>query len=193
MIIIGQCLVSEEIFEEQFVCDLAACKGACCVEGESGAPVEMDELPLLEASLEAANEFMTKKGKAAIAAKGNYVLDNDGDLVTTLVGNHGECAYAFFDDGGIAKCSFEKAFLEGKSTWRKPVSCHLYPIRLGKSAQYITVNYHRWLLCEPACACGIKMKVPVYRFLKDALVRRFGVSWYVELEQASGLWRNAQQ
>lgn len=192
MIIVGNCLVSEEIFEEHFVCDLGACKGACCVEGESGAPLGTEELELLESSFSAAKTLMNEAGLSAVNEKGLYQYDADGDLVTTLVGEHGACAYAIFDENGTAQCSFEKAFAAGLTQWKKPLSCHLYPIRLGRSGDYTTVNFHRWQLCEPACACGSRLKIPVYRFLRESLIRQFGEYWFSELEQAFSIWQLQQ-
>jgi hypothetical protein len=189
MIIIGQTLVSEELLEEQFVCDLNACKGACCIEGESGAPLEQDELLKLEDSLEAARPYMRPEGIAVIDAEGPYTVDDDGDFVTSLVGKHGECAFVTFDEKGIAKCSLEQAYNDGRTSWKKPISCHLYPIRLAQLKEYVAVNYHRWQVCEPACACGKSLKVPVYKFLKEPLIRRFGVAWYSELEEVAVAWK----
>ena len=189
MIIIGQTLVSEELLEEQFVCDLNACKGACCIEGESGAPLDQDELLKLEDSLEAARPYMRPEGIAVIDAEGPYTVDDDGDFVTSLVGKHGECAFVTFDEKGIAKCSLEQAYNDGRTSWKKPISCHLYPIRLAQLKEYVAVNYHRWQVCEPACACGKSLKVPVYKFLKEPLIRRFGVAWYSELEEVAVAWK----
>ncbi|MFN6378278.1 MAG: DUF3109 family protein [Flavobacteriales bacterium] len=189
MIIVGDALISEEIFEEHFVCDLNACKGACCVEGESGAPLTEDELPLLEMAYPAAKEYMTPEGIRAIENEGIYTEDDDGDLVTTLVGHHGACSFVFYDEKGIAKCALEKAYLEGKTNWKKPLSCHLYPIRLTKLKEYIGVNYHRWPICKPACDCGSALQVPVYRFLKEPLIRKFGEEWYAQLEEVYKLWK----
>lgn len=181
MIIIGETLVSEEIFEEYFVCDLNACKGACCIEGDSGAPLDPEELDELDRVFDEVKPHLRPEGIEALETKGLYEVDDDGDFVTTLVGDHGACAYVTYNDQGIAMCGLEKAFLEGKTSWKKPISCHLYPIRLSKLSEYVAVNYHRWGLCEPACACGAKLKVPVYRFLREPLIRRFGESWYEEL------------
>jgi hypothetical protein len=189
MIIVGQTLVSEELLEEQFVCDLNACKGACCIEGESGAPLEHEELLLLEESLEAVRPYLRSEGIAVIDQQGPYTVDNDGDFVTSLVGKHGACAFVTFDEKGVAKCGLEQAYNDGKTTWKKPISCHLYPVRLAKLNEYIAVNYHRWQVCEPACACGKALKVPVYKFLKEPLVRRFGQDWYDELEQIAAVWK----
>lgn len=189
MIIVGQTLVSEELLEECFVCDLNACKGACCIEGESGAPLEQDELLLLEDSLEAVRPYMRPEGIAVIDEQGPYTVDDDGDFVTSLVGKHGACAFVTFDEKGIAKCALEQAYNDGKTSWKKPISCHLYPVRLAKLKEYTAVNYHRWQVCEPACACGKSLKVPVYKFLKDPLTRRFGSDWYRELEEIAAVWK----
>ncbi|MFO0359898.1 MAG: DUF3109 family protein [Flavobacteriales bacterium] len=189
MIIVGDALISEDIFEEHFVCDLNACKGDCCVEGESGAPLDEEEIPLLKEAYPAAKAYMTQEGIDAIERDGIFVEDNDGDLVTTLVGPHAACTFVFYDEKGIAKCALEKAYLEGKTTWKKPLSCHLYPIRLTKLKEYIGVNYHRWPICAPACECGSKLHVPVFKFLKDPLIRKFGAEWYSHLEEAYQLWK----
>jgi hypothetical protein len=193
MIIVGKALVSEEIFEEHFVCDLAACKGACCVEGESGAPLNQEELPQLEAAYPHVKSYLRPEGIAAIDKKGLYELDSDGDFVTPLVGRHGECAFAIFDPDGTAKCGLEKAYLDGKTEWKKPISCHLYPIRLADLGEYIGVNYHRWPICAPACECGSKLQVPVYRFLREPLIRQFGSDWYEELELVYQNWKNSDK
>jgi hypothetical protein len=189
MIIVGSALVSEEIFEEHFVCDLAACKGACCVEGESGAPLLEEELSMLESIEHLVRPYLLAEGIAALQEKGLYERDVDGDWVTPLVGHHGACAYAIFDADGTAKCGIEKAFLDGKIAWQKPISCHLYPIRLQSLAEYTAVNYHRWPICAPACECGSKLQVPVYKFLKSPLTRTFGEEWYTELEATFQVWK----
>lgn len=189
MIIVGQTLVSEDLFDEQFVCDLSACKGACCVEGESGAPLEQDELLRIDENLDAVLPFMRQEGIRALKENGPYTVDSDGDFVTSLVGNHGECVFVTFDEMGIAKCALEQAYNAGATGWKKPISCHLYPIRLAKLTEYVAVNYHRWQVCEPACACGKSLQVPVYRFLKEPLIRRFGEAWYAELEEVASQWK----
>lgn len=188
MIIIGQTLVSEDLLEEHFVCDLNACKGACCVEGESGAPLEQNELALLEQNLDAVKPYMRKEGVSVVEAQGPFSLDDDGDFVTPLIGKHGECAFVTFDERGIAKCALEQAFIDGKTNWKKPISCHLYPVRLAKLTDFVAVNYHRWQVCEPACSCGKSLKVPVYKFLREPLIRKFGEAWYTELEEVAGQW-----
>lgn len=182
MIIVGETLVSEEILEEQFVCDLHACKGACCIEGSSGAPLTTEETDKLEEIYDAVRPYMREEGIRAIEEQGLFQVDEDNDLVTTLVDGNKECAFVIFDESGIAKCALEKAYNEGQTDWKKPISCHLYPIRLQKLTAYTGVNYHRWQVCNPACDCGQKLKVPVYKFLKEPLIRRFGDAWYEELE-----------
>jgi hypothetical protein len=182
MFIVGGTLVSEELFDEQFVCDLNACKGACCVEGSSGAPLETDELDKLEEVYEQVKPYMRQEGIKAIEELGLYQMDTDGDLVTTLVNGNKECSFVTFDQNGIAKCALEQAYNDGKTEWKKPISCHLYPVRLQKLTEYTAVNYHRWQVCKPACECGKALQVPVYKFLKDPLVRKFGAEWYQELD-----------
>jgi hypothetical protein len=188
MIIVGNTLVSEDLFEQQFVCDLNACKGACCIEGESGAPLEQDELLRIDENLEAVKPFMRQEGIQAMDKSGPYVVDDDGDFVTSLVGQHGECVFVNFDEKGIAKCALEQAFYAGATNWKKPISCHLYPVRLAKLTEYVAVNYHKWQVCEPACACGKSLKVPVYKFLREPLIRRFGEDWFAELEEVAQQW-----
>jgi Protein of unknown function (DUF3109) len=183
MFIVGGTLVSEELFEEKFVCDLNACKGACCVEGSSGAPLDAEELSQLEDAYESTKSYMRSEGIKAIEELGLYQMDDDGDLVTTLVEGNKECSFVTFDQNGIAKCALEQAFNDGKTAWKKPISCHLYPVRLQKLTEYTAVNYHRWQICKPACECGSKLQVPVFKFLKEPLVRKFGEQWYAELSE----------
>lgn len=181
MIQIGDKLVSLDIIEEKFVCDLESCKGECCVSGDSGAPLELHELEEIEKAYPVVKQYLQPEAVQSIEKYGFYLKDADGDLVTPLVNGNRECAYTIFEDG-IAKCSFEKAFFEGKITFRKPVSCHLYPIRIQKLKNYEAVNYDRWDICSAACTLGKKLQVPVYKFLKDALIRKYGETWYQELE-----------
>lgn len=188
MIAIDNTLVSEDILEKKFVCDLNACKGACCVAGDSGAPLDKEELEKLDGVLDAVKPYMTKKGLKAVEKSGTYVVDGDGDYTTTLVAPGEECAFVYFDEQNIAKCAIEKAYLEKKIDWQKPISCHLYPIRIKKTKTYDAVNYDRWSVCKPACTCGEKLNVPVYKFLKTPLIRKYGNSWYKQLEQAAKLF-----
>jgi hypothetical protein len=184
MIAIGNTLVSEELLEEKFVCDLSRCKGACCVEGVSGAPLEEGEPALLEKNYAAFRPFMTAEGIRAVAEQGLHTVDADGDRVTPLVGDHGACAYAIFENG-VAACAIEKAHAAGRSGFQKPVSCHLYPGRVTAYKSFEAVNYHAWDICSPACALGRSLRVPVFRFVKAALVRRFGGDWFRALDAAA--------
>ncbi|MEZ4737976.1 MAG: DUF3109 family protein [Flavobacteriales bacterium] len=181
-------LISEDLFEKRFVCDLNACKGACCVAGESGAPLTQDEAELLKELWPKIKPYIPEKGRRAIEADGVSEVDDDGDLVTTLVEGRGECAFTVFDEKGIALCGVEKAWKAGAIPFRKPLSCHLYPIRVVKLADHDGLNYHKWPICKPACECGAKLNVPVYRFLKDALIRAYGEEWYAELEEIHTAW-----
>jgi hypothetical protein len=180
MIIIGETIVSEDIFDTHFVCDLNACKGACCVEGNSGAPLKEEEVEELKKAWPAVKPLLTEEYQQVVEKVGFAVTDEDGDLTTPLVVENGPCAFLFHDENGWAKCAYETAFLAGKTTWKKPISCHLYPIRLTKLKDYIGVNYHRWGICAPACDCGSKLQVPLYRFLQEPLVRAFGQAWMDE-------------
>ncbi|MEZ4808348.1 MAG: DUF3109 family protein [Flavobacteriales bacterium] len=180
-------LLSEDLFEKRFVCDLNACKGACCVAGESGAPLEREEAAKLKKLWPKIKPYIPEKGQRAVEAQGNSVVDTDGDLVTPLVGEMGECAYTVFENG-IALCGIEKAWKDGAVDFRKPISCHLYPIRVVKLAEHDGLNYHKWPICKPACSCGAKLDVPVFRFLKDALTRQYGEQWYAELEEIHAAW-----
>lgn len=174
-------MVSSEILSEAFVCDLQKCKGACCVEGDSGAPLEKKELGILEKNIDKIIPFLTKKGIKAINDQGVYIKDEDGDWVTPLVGNMKECAYTIFENGQ-AKCGIEKAHEASKIKFRKPISCHLYPIRIQRLKHYEAVNYHRWDICSAACKLGKRLRVPVYKFLKAPLIRKFGSGWYKKLQ-----------
>lgn len=175
---INNVLVSDAIVEAQFVCDLKRCKGACCVAGDAGAPLEAEEIDILKKEKDEIFPYLTEKGKIVIEEQGVAIEDSDGDDVTPLV-NGKECAYTVFDENGIASCGIEKAYEDGAIQFRKPLSCHLYPIRIGKlrSGQE-TVNYHEWKICTPACTLGQQLQVPIYKFVKDALIRKYGKEWY---------------
>lgn len=177
-------IVSTQIFERQFVCDLSACKGACCIEGNGGAPVTKEEVEIIEAHLDKILPFMRPEGIAAIQAQGVVYEDEDFEPATTLV-NGKECAFVYFDQTNTAKCAIEKAHREGHIDFIKPISCHLYPIRTKQFSEYTALNYEKWDICEPACACGEKLDVPVYKFLKEPLIRAFGQTFYQELEVVS--------
>ncbi|MEQ8583457.1 MAG: DUF3109 family protein [Marinoscillum sp.] len=180
MIQIDQTLISDDIKEQFFVCDLDKCKGACCVEGDLGAPLEKDELADMEEVMEVVKPYLSAEAVAALESNGAYLLDEEGDFSTTTIDNK-ECAFAFYDDKKILKCSIEQAWRDGKTSIQKPISCHLYPIRVAKLHEFLALNYDRWHICAPACELGEKLSVPVYKFLKDPLIRRFGQEWYQRL------------
>lgn len=185
MVEIGNTVVSFELFEQQFCCDLGVCKGECCIEGDSGAPLEDGELQLLEDVLPVVWGDLSDVCKEEIDKHGVAYTDEDGDLVTSIV-NGRECVFSFVDKGdGVRKCAIEKAYREGKTDFYKPISCHLYPVRLTEYKDFTAVNYHRWSVCACAERNGAKLKLPVYKFLKAPLVRRFGAEWYAELERAA--------
>lgn len=188
MIAVENTLISEDVINKQFVCDLNACKGACCVAGDSGAPLNKDELPILESVLEQVKPYMVPKGIKAVEKHGSYVVDEDGDYTTTLVSDKAECAFVYFDEKKTALCAIEKAYTEGKITWKKPISCHLYPIRVSNLKAHEALNYDKWDVCKPACACGKKLQVPVYKFLKEPLIRKYGKDWYKKLEKTAQLY-----
>ncbi len=174
-------LVSSELFSKQFVCNLSACKGACCVEGDTGAPLEKKEIRQIERSLDKIKPYMTKAGIKAVEKEGVSYLDSFDDPVTMLV-NGKECAFVFRDENGITKCAIEKSYREKKIKFNKPISCHLYPIRVKKMEKFESLNYDRWSICKDACTLGKELKVPVYRFLKEPIVRAYGEDFYKEME-----------
>lgn len=181
-------LISEDIFEKRFVCDLNACKGACCEQGDSGAPITPEEAAGIEKHYEAIKPYMTGRGKKAVEKQGYSVVDMDGELVTPLVAEYQECAFAKKDKQGIWKCGIEQAYRNGEIPVHKPLSCHLYPIRVKKMRYHDALNYDQWDVCKPACTCGAKLDVPVFRFLKDPLIRAYGKEWYDELEIVYHEW-----
>lgn len=184
MIIVQDVLISEEIIEEQFMCNLDACKGACCWEGDYGAPLEDQEIEILEAEFPNIVPYLTEEGKQSIEKEGLYSFyKEEQDFGTPLLQN-GACAYLTYDELGIAKCGIEKAFLAGATSFKKPISCHLYPIRIQSAAKtsYDLMNYDRWEICSAACTLGKKQKMPVYQFVKDALIRKYGKAFYEELD-----------
>ena len=181
-------IISTEILTECFACDLSACKGDCCVEGNAGAPLDVDEVDILEEEWENYAPYMTEAGRRVIEKEGFMVVDSDGDYTTPLVDN-AACAYAFEEDG-VTFCAIERAYREGKCSFLKPISCHLYPIRVKqfRNGTY-GLNYHRWAVCRDAVECGKKLGVPVYKALKEPIIRRFGEDFYKALECAEELLR----
>ena len=180
MIQINDTVVSEIILEKKFVCNLDKCMGACCIEGDAGAPLEHNELEELENVFPFVKEYLSEKNIAALE-EDLYTVDTDGEFVTQLVDGK-ECAFVFFDEKGITKCSIEQAHLDGKTDFKKPISCHLFPVRLTTYKNFTAVNYSHWDICDDACSFGEQLGVQTYQFLKEPLIRRFGQEWFEELE-----------
>lgn len=186
MIQIQNTILSDDIFEEHFICNLAKCKGACCVEGDSGAPLEQEEFEQIKSILPEIWDNLSSQAQQLIEAQGIAYTDYDGELVTSII-NGRECVFTYFDEDGTCKCSIEKAYREGRISVQKPISCHLYPIRLQKLSEFTAVNYNRWSICKPAIKLGKKEGVKIYQFLKEPLIRKFGEEWYNEVCEAAKL------
>lgn len=183
MIIIDDKIISDDVLEKQFVCDLAKCKGACCVKGDGGAPLEKHEKELLPEIYEHVKPFLSEEGIKAIEQKGFSTFDKEENVwATPLRNSDTACVYVNFDDNGITYCGIEKAFEAGKIDFQKPVSCHLYPIRITKHTTFEAVNYEKWDICAAACKLGEHLQVPVYQFLKAPLIRKYGEGFYAALE-----------
>ena len=187
MIQIDDKLISEDLFSEEFVCNLAKCKGICCVEGDAGAPLDEDETHILDEIYPKIKPYLRPEGIQAIEEQGTYTLDFEGDLVTPLV-NNAECAYVIFDEKGNTKCAIEKAYEDGVIDWQKPISCHLYPIRITEYSNFSAINYHEWDICSDACTLGKELGVKVYQFLKKPLIRKYGEEFYQTLSEAAEEW-----
>ncbi len=184
MVEIGHTIVSRDIFGEFFLCDLFRCKGACCIEGDSGAPLTSEEAIEIEKNYPVFEVYLSGIHKEEILKQGFSVIDKDGDLVTPLVNNR-QCAYSFFDESGILKCTIEKSWTEGKLLFRKPVSCHLFPIRITAYKRFDAVNYQQLDICKAGRECGRAQKLPLYKFLKEPLIRKYGEDWYAQLQEAA--------
>lgn len=182
MIVLQNTVISDDIREKFFVCNLEKCKGACCVEGDLGAPLEGNELAILEQNYDKIKPYLSGAGKQAIEEQGLYIIDFEGDYSTPTIENR-ECAFAIYDDNKILKCGIEQAYLDGVIDWKKPISCHLYPIRITKYDDFEALNYDRWGICSAACTFGKDLGVRVYQFLKEPLIRKYGESWYSELTE----------
>lgn len=180
MLQIEETLISLDLLEKKFICDLGACKGGCCVEGDSGAPLDDDEIAQIESAYEPSKKYMTPEGIATIEKLGKWVIDMDGDKVTPLIDNK-ECAYTYINEQGITSCAIEKAWFNGEVAFRKPVSCHLYPVRVKVFRDFVGVNYDKNKLCKAARVMGEKHGIPVYKFLREPLIRKFGEDWYSQL------------
>lgn len=182
MVEIGDKLISLDVFEKRFVCDLSACKGACCIEGDSGAPLEEEEISIIEDNLDAIKPYMRQEGLDVIDQMGVFYMDQDNEPVTSLV-NNAECAFVFFDENNITKCSIEAAHNNGKLDFKKPISCHLYPIRVAKLRNYMAVNYSHWNICKDACKLGAELNVKTFKFLREPIIRKWGEEFYKDMER----------
>ncbi|MDO4691396.1 MAG: DUF3109 family protein [Porphyromonadaceae bacterium] len=188
MIEIGDKIVSMDVFEVLFACDYEQCKGICCVEGDSGAPLEPGEAEMLRKYLPEVEHLLSPRAREVIAQQGVSYIDEEGDEVTSIVGGK-DCVFTTYDERGNCLCAYEKMYYEGKIDWIKPISCQLYPIRLTKYKDFTAVNYHKWSVCKCALKRGRREGMPVYQFLKGPLVRAFGQEWYEQLEEAARLLR----
>ncbi len=182
MILIDDTVISDDIADQFFVCDIAKCKGACCIEGDLGAPLELDELPIMDEIYDKVKPYLSQSGIEAIENQGKYIKDWEDDYSTPVIEGK-ECAYAIYDKRGTLKCGIEQAYFDKKISFRKPISCHLYPIRITKYDQYQALNYDRWHICSDACTHGEALGVEIYKFLKEPLIRKFGEKWYNELDK----------
>ena len=192
MIQIQQTLLSDDIFDEQFICDLCKCKGQCCVDGESGAPITQEEYAQIQRILPLIQDMLSPEAQLLISNQGIAYTDGDGELVTSII-NGEECVFTWFDEEGVCKCAIDTAFREGLTDVQKPISCHLYPIRLTEYADFTAVNYHRWSICKPAVKLGRKEGLPIYRFLREPLIRRFGKDWYKEVCEVAKLMQTQKK
>ncbi|CAD7810665.1 hypothetical protein CHRY9390_02217 [Chryseobacterium aquaeductus] len=189
MIQIDDKLISEDIFSEEFVCNLSKCKGACCVEGDVGAPLDKEELVILDNIYDKIKPYLTQDGIKALDEQGTWTTDpTDGMYVTPMI-EDAECAYVTFDERGITKCGIEKAYEDGAIDWQKPISCHLYPIRVTEYSSFTALNYHEWPICNDACTLGKELQVPVYKFLKTPLIRKYGEDFYTTLSDVAEEWK----
>lgn len=184
MIQIDDTIIALDVIEESFICDLSACMGECCVEGDAGAPLENDEVEKLREVLPLVWNDLSPKAREVIEKTDVAYKDEDGEMVTSIV-NGKDCVFTYYDEKGVCKCAVEKAYREGKTDFYKPISCHLYPIRLQRYRDFTAVNYHRWGICKAATLLGKKEGVKIYQFLKEPLVRRFGPEWYEQLSIAA--------
>ncbi|MFZ9756024.1 MAG: DUF3109 family protein [Bacteroidia bacterium] len=188
MVIVGNALVSEDIFERKFACQIGKCKGICCVEGDVGAPLENVEITEIESQLPGIRPFMSPEGLDLLDHGGFHETDEDGEPVTRCQ-ESGECVFVVYTAQGVASCAIEQAHAQSQSSFRKPISCHLYPIRAKKYGAYTAMNYHNWDICSDACQAGTEGNIAVHEFLKDALIRKMGPEWYQELCEVYAAWK----
>ncbi|MFT4666636.1 MAG: hypothetical protein ACI8YQ_001887 [Polaribacter sp.] len=187
MFIIQEILISDDIIEKQFLCNLSACKGACCWEGDFGAPLEEEEIEMLEKDYEAIKPFLSEAGKAVIEKEGKYKWFEEPKENGTPLIEGAACAYMNYNELGIAQCGIEQAHKAGATDFLKPISCHLYPIRVNKeeALSFEALNYDKWDICSAACSLGEKEQLPVYKFVKNAIIRKYGAAFYEELDAAA--------
>jgi len=181
---IDDTIISFDVLDEQFVCDLTACKGACCIEGDAGAPLLESEIDALEELVPLIIDELPPASQEVIRQQGVFYFDAENEPVVSIVYGR-ECVFAYTDPNGTWKCAVEKAYREGKTDFIKPISCHLYPVRVKQYESFKAVNYHRWQICNCAVDNGKRLKVPVYKFLKEPLIRAFGKDWYEQVEYAA--------
>ncbi len=188
MLVIQDVLISDDVISEQFVCNLEACKGACCWEGDFGAPLETAELHILEQIFDKIKPYLSSEGLQVIEEEGVFVYYKENKEYGTPLIKGGACVYMTYDENGVAKCGIEMAHQAGEIDFKKPISCHLYPIRIKENPKlgFFAMNYDRWDICSAACTQGKKLKVPVFKFVKEAIVRKYGKDFYEELEAAAG-------
>lgn len=179
---LGKSIVSEDLIEKEFVCNLGACKGECCIAGEAGAPLSKEETKILTNIYPQVKPFLRKEGIKSIESQGAFITNHMEELETPLVKGK-ECAYMTFTENGTASCGIEDAYNAGAVNFKKPISCHLYPVRVQEYSEFSAVNYHKWPICNDACTLGTSLKIPVYKFVKDALIRKFGENWFIALEK----------
>lgn len=184
MLQIDDTIISMDVIESKFICDLCKCKGQCCVDGDSGAPLEQEENDKINEILPLIWDGLSPKAQALINEQGISYRDYDGELVTSII-NGKECVFTYFDENGVCKCAIDSAYREGRISVPKPISCHLYPIRLQKYRDFTAVNYHKWSICAPAVKFGKKEGVALYKFLKEPLIRKFGEQWYEQVCEAA--------
>lgn len=192
MLQIKDTLVSLDLAEEFFCCDLDQCLGACCIEGDAGAPLEINELERLEEVLPEIEGDLLPRAVDEIRESGVAYTDEEGDLVTTIIDGR-NCAFSCYAEGGKCLCAIDKAYREGRVKWRKPISCYLYPLRLTNYPTFTAVNYHRWKICRPAVANGRRLGIRLYQAMKEPLIERFGREWYEELCEACEAWNEQQK
>lgn len=185
-------LISPDVIEKEFVCNITKCKGACCIEGDLGAPLEEEELEILEKIYPKVEPYLMEKGKKAIQEQGVYIKDWENDFSTPTIDDK-ECAYVFYDFEGNLKCGIEQAYIDKKIDYKKPISCHLYPIRTMKLSGFEALNYDVWDICSDACTLGKELKVSVFSFLKEPLIRKYGAEWYSEAEKVVEAYKEQEQ